>query len=85
MATEKKDPVFADGLIFKKPHENSPDFVKGSVSVKVSEFIAFLQKHDNNGWVNLDLKKSQKGGLYFQLNDWKPKTDAPPTAEDSPF
>ena len=72
MDNNKPDPVFADGFIFKRPREGAPDFVKGALSIKVGEAIAFLQKHNNAGWVNLDLKNSQGGKLYLQLNDWKP-------------
>jgi len=69
------DKIFADGLIYKAPRPGAPEFVKGSLSIKTEEFIPFLQKHSNNGWVNLDFLKSQKGTLYFTLNDWKPKQD----------
>jgi|TARA_R100000049_G_C1949000_1_gene95526 hypothetical protein len=78
---EKKQKTFADGMIFKNPRENAPEFVKGAISIKVEEFKAFLDKHNNNGWVNLDLLKSQKGPLYFALNDWKPTTPASNPAE----
>ena len=74
MEPEKKEVVFADGFIFKRPREGAPEFVKGALSIKVDEAIAFLQKHNNAGWVNLDLKNSQGGKLYLQLNDWKPTT-----------
>jgi hypothetical protein len=76
MEPEKKEVVFADGFIFKRPREGAPEFVKGALSIKVDEAIAFLQKHNNAGWVNLDLKNSQGGKLYLQLNDWKPPVDA---------
>jgi len=72
MDNNKPDPVFADGFIFKRPREGAPEFVKGALSLKVDEAIAFLQKHNDAGWVNLDLKNSQGGKLYLQLNDWKP-------------
>jgi len=74
MDNNKPDPVFADGFLFKRPNEGAPDFVKGALSIKVDEAIAFLQKHNSGGWVNLDLKNSQGGKLYLQLNDWKPPT-----------
>jgi len=74
MDNNKPDPVFADGFIFKRPREGAPEFVKGALSLKVDEAIAFLQKHNSGGWVNLDLKNSQGGKLYLQLNDWKPPT-----------
>ena len=87
MDNNKPDPVFADGFIFKRPREGAPDFVKGALSIKVDEAIAFLQKHNNAGWVNLDLKNSQGGKLYLQLNDWKPPTQdtaQPPAAPVEP-
>jgi hypothetical protein len=65
--------IFANGLIFKSPKENTPEFVKGHISVKVDEFTKFLEENDNNGWVNIDLKKSREGKFYFELNTWKPK------------
>ena len=67
--------IFADGLIFKKKRDGAPDFVKGGVSIKVEDFVAFLQKHKKeDGWVNLDLLKAkEKDSLYFSLNDWKPE------------
>jgi len=61
-----------NGMIIKKAHENAPSFVKCSISIKVEEFITYLKTHDNNGWVNLDMKKSKDGKLYVSLNDWKP-------------
>ena len=64
--------ILVDGLIFKRPKDGAPDFVKGRISFKVSEFIAFLQKHDSDGWVNVDLLESSKGTLYTALNTWKP-------------
>ena len=69
--------VFPEGLIYKAPREGTPEFVKGSLSIKVDEFTAFLQKHNNNGWTNLDFLKSQKGTLYFALNEWKPENAQP--------
>lgn len=69
---EEKTTIFADGFIFKRAREGAPEFVKGSLSIKVEEAKAFLDKHNNDGWVNLDLLKSQKNTLYLKLNDWKP-------------
>ena len=65
------DKIFAEGLSFNKPHQNAPEWVKGKVSVKVEDFIIFLNKHKNErGYVNVDLKKSQKGIYYFELDQW---------------
>lgn len=77
---------FTDGLIFKKPRENAPEFIKGSLSVKVDDFIEYLKKNESNGWVNIDLKVSKEGKYYAELNDWKPNTqDNEPKVENIPF
>jgi len=66
----ENETIFPDGFIFKKPREGAPQFVKGSMSVKVDEFIQFLRKHSNNGWVNMDLLVSKNGKLYTKLNTY---------------
>jgi hypothetical protein len=69
-----KEKVFADGLIYKEPRENAPAFVKGSLSIKVADFVAFLQANEtNSGWINIDIKESQGGKLYCELNTYMPQ------------
>jgi len=69
----QQNKIFADGLKFELPHEKAPYFVKGRLSIKVPEFISFLEKNQSNaGWVNIDIKMSQKGNGYGELNTWKP-------------
>ena len=76
------DKVFADGFSFKKPNENAPDFVVGSVSVKVDQAIPFLTTHAKNGWVNLDVKVARSGNPYIELYQPKAKVENPtPVAE----
>lgn len=71
----KPDKIFADGIIFSRPKEGAPEFVKGRLSFKVEEAVAFLEKHKKaDGWVNCDLKKSQNGKLYLQLDTFVPKS-----------
>ncbi len=79
--TEK---IFAQGLIAKR-RENAPEFVTCSLSVKVSEFKAFLDEHQDKDWVNLNVKKSQSGKYYAELDTWKPsKESAAPKAPEAP-
>ena len=47
----RPEPIFADGMFFKLPHPNSPDFIKGKISFKAKEFIAFLQTHEKDNYV----------------------------------
>lgn len=68
----KKEKIFVDGLGFKKPRENAPDFVKGNISINVKRLQAFLETHGKGKeWLNADLKKSAGGNLYIELNVWE--------------
>ena len=67
------------GLFAKKPSDNTPDFIKAKVSIKADEAIEFINANRNAaGYINLDLKESQAGNLYFALNNWAPDPDAAP-------
>lgn len=86
----ENETIFVDGLIFKSKHENAPDFVLGSLSIKVDELTAFLAKHKSEtGWVNIDFLRGKpkegeaKGKPYFKLNTFKPeaKNEAPSAPE----
>ncbi len=81
---EKEQAIFVKGMSFDVP-ENAPSYVKGRLGIKVADIIPFLQEHQkNNGWVNIDLKVSQNGKAYAQLNTWTPSKDKAPaeTKED---
>lgn len=66
------DKIFVGGLIYKDPNDTAPKWLKGKLSVKVDEFKKFLDEHNNNGWINIDLKVSQGGKAYAELNTWRP-------------
>jgi|TARA_R100001460_G_scaffold75836_1_gene116931 hypothetical protein len=76
------DPIFADGFSFKRK-PNAPDFVVGSMSVKVDDAIAFLNANKKKGWVNIDVKTAKSGNIYMQLDTWEPtpKVEEQQTAE----
>lgn len=67
--------TFADGFIFKR-NEKAPDFVIGSISVKVDEAITFLKNNEKKGWVNLQIKKGRSGNPYIELDNYEPKSKA---------
>lgn len=72
MANEK---IFADGMHFQR-RDGAPTFVVGQVSFKVPEAIPFLTRHQNNaGYVNVDIKISQGGKYYIELNTYKPSNN----------
>jgi hypothetical protein len=65
------DKIFASGLIYKLPREGAPEYVKAAISIKTEEFTRFLEEHTKpDGWVNIDVKESQGGKLYAELNTY---------------
>ena len=67
--TESK---LVNGLIWKDPHQNAPEFIKGKISIKVNDFMEYISQHQSNGWLNIELKQSRQGKMYFELDEWKP-------------
>lgn len=66
---------FVDGLIVKAPHENAPDFVKASISIKVADLGMWLREKHKAGeeWVSVDVKESKGGKWYCAVSTFKPK------------
>lgn len=70
------DKIFANGCVFKK-REGAPEFVIGSLGIKVDDFKKFLDEHvKNNGWVDLDILTSKEGKPYVSLNTYSPEKPA---------
>ena len=66
------DIIFIDGLKFEKPKEGAPEFIKGKLSIHAERLTKFIAEHKNeNGYLNIDLKKSKEGNLYLTLNTYK--------------
>ena len=64
---------FPEGIIFKLPRNEAPDFVKGSLSIKRADLIKWLNSKSDE-WINLDLKVGKSGKAYAAINTWKPET-----------
>lgn len=75
MDDTKKERQFAKGFWFERPHANAPSFVKGRMSVKVSEAIEWLEANKSDrGYVNLQLLLAKDGEkLYFVKDEFEPK------------
>ena len=71
---ETNEKKFAKGFFFNR-RENSPEFVIGSLGVRVDEAIEWVkqQKQKENGFINLDIKKGQSGKYYLELNEYEEK------------
>ena len=69
------DPQYADGLYFRGPRDDAPDFVIGSMSIQKARFISWLndQVSDDEGYVKLSVTKQKKdpSKWSFKLNTWK--------------
>ena len=64
--------MFVDGL-FVNRRESAPEFIIASLSISVPKLIKFLNENANaRGFVNIDIKRSDKGSMYAALNEWKP-------------
>jgi len=68
--------IFVDGMSFKKPRPNAPDFVKGSILINVKSFGEWFKKNSTSDWISIDIKKSKNDKLYLELNTWKPITES---------
>lgn len=77
---------FVDGLIIKPPRDGAPDFIKCTISIKRKDLGNWLRQKSED-WINLDVKRSKDGKLYAEVNNWKPKSDAPAADynDDIPF
>ena len=66
--------IFIDGMFFKRPDDTTKEkapSVKGKISIKMSDFLKFLEQYKNEEWLNIDLKESKdKTKLYLELNTY---------------
>ena len=78
------DKVFAKGIYVKPPKENSPDFVKFSMSIKRNEAMGWLQSQSDE-WVNLQVKEAKSGKWYCEVDTWKPNPNRVKSAQPDSF
>jgi hypothetical protein len=79
-ADEKQEMIFAQGITVFSPREGAPDYVKGSVIISLETFVDWCEKNEQyltthgtfGTQLKLELKQSQGGMLYFQVNTYKP-------------
>ena len=76
--------IFTKGMYFNLPNDNAPEFVRGSVSINVAEFIPFLQENAKDGKVKLDLLVGKSGKAYSAVNTYQPQGEQK-FEDDIPF
>ena len=80
--SDNKDRVYAPAMNWSAPKDEAPEFIKAKVGIKVDEFITFLKENAKpSGWINFEMKESQDGRYYFELDTSEPKAKD----EESPF
>lgn len=65
------DKQFLNGIKAFKPNDKAPDFVIANLVINKQELLEFLKSQPDS--VKADIKKSQKGSLYIELNTWQPQ------------
>lgn len=86
---EKKETVFLNGIISKEVPETAPGFILGNLSINVNDLITWLmdartKEYCKNGWINAQIKKSQNGKRYIQVDTWQPSPRGDTTAPSTP-
>lgn len=74
-----EDKIFVNGLVSKDVADNAPEWILGKMSIQVNELINWLEKNrkiqDDNGWINLTVKRSKSTGKrYIEVDTWKPES-----------
>lgn len=83
--SEQQDKEFAEGIYWDDPSPKAPDFVRGRISIQTKKFHAWLEERLDSDYVNLQVKESQKGNLYIEVDHWKPsKVEKPKVEVDEP-
>ena len=74
-------PNFVEGMYFKDPSPQAPDFVKGKLSINVASFVPWFEAYaKGKEWINMDIKISKGGKAYIAIDDWKPTQQGAPAA-----
>lgn len=69
--------VFADGVSAFNPHDNAPDFVKGTIVIaprKLTEWLKanpdYMSEYNGQKQLRLTLKSSKDGKLYASVDTY---------------
>jgi hypothetical protein len=81
--------IYPKGIRVFKPHDNAPDFVKGTVIITMNELFTFCKENENllseyngNKQLKCQLLDGDKG-MYMSVDTWKPEQQ-PATTIDTP-
>lgn len=78
-----QDKEFINGLNFKPPREQAPEFVKGTGSINKQRMIEFLESKQDE-WINFNVLVGRTGNWYAEVDNWKPDTTKVKPQEPAP-
>ena len=73
------DKQFVNGIRAFKPNDNAPEFVIANLVMNASELKSFLDSQTRDE-IKVDLKRSQKGTYYLEVNNWQRQQTAAPVS-----
>lgn len=81
--------TFVGGLFLNKVSDSAPSFIITNQSIHLETLYNWIKanKHlaDEKGYIRIVGKESKEGKRYFQVDSWKPKTEATaPVAATAP-
>ncbi len=67
---DKKEKIFIKGLNAKRG-EKAPEWIIANVGINMADLIVASNQYAKNGWLNVTLKKSKEGKMYFELDQYE--------------
>jgi hypothetical protein len=81
MSDQRPEKEFANGIWFKEPSPQAPDFVIGAINILREDFMKFLAEKEGD-YVNLKVLRAKASGKpYCEVDTWKPNTEARPQVD----
>jgi len=82
--------IYPKGIRVFKPHDNAPDFVKGTVIITMNELFTFCKENENllseyngNKQLKCQLLNGDKG-MYMTVDTWKPDSNSQSSSQNIP-
>jgi hypothetical protein len=92
------DKILPEGIRFFDKNAGAPDFVLGTMVITLNDLVQFakvnpdyLSEYQGKKQLKLQILRSQKGGIYANVDTWKPGAQRTPAAgsasavDDLPF
>ena len=71
-SNKKMEKQFVSGIRVYEPRATAPEFVKFNALINKKELMDWLATQPDE--IRINVKKSQKGGLYMDVDTWAPET-----------